>query len=193
MGASPLIALCEEMIYLGAEIMFLACASWGLGEKYLQKGQVHLPSFAVGIDGTSPHYGNKDQKVVCETWCRDALATALNELDTSWNEGGVGSCEAIYQITEEMMSEFRDKGCLSIENGETAALYSLAQWRDMPIGVLLQPYIDLEKGEKDDHHVPRNRRRAWLSGIFLPVRQLRAGTSSRRPESAEAFLRADKR
>jgi uridine phosphorylase len=146
MGASPLVALCEEMIYLGAEILFLACASWGLGEEYLQKGQIHLPSFAIGIDGTSPHYGNKNGKVECETLARDALATALNELDTFWKEGGVGSCEAIYHITDDMMGDFRDNGCLSIENGETAALYSLAKWRDLPIGVLLQSYIDLEKG-----------------------------------------------
>ena len=33
-----------------------------------------------------------------------------------------------------------------MENGETAALYSLAKERDIPIGVLLQPYIDLEQG-----------------------------------------------
>jgi uridine phosphorylase len=148
MGASPLVALCEEMIYFGAEIMFLACASWGLGEKFLQKGQIHLPSFAVGIDGTSPHYGNKDQEVVCETWCRDSLATALDELEVSWKEGGVGSCEAIYHISNEMVDMFRNKGCLSLENGETASLYSLAKWRDLPIGVLLQPYIDLEQGWK---------------------------------------------
>jgi uridine phosphorylase len=146
MGASPLIALCEEMIHFGAEIIFLACASWGLGEDYLRKGQIHIPSFAIGMDGTSPHYGNKDQEVVCETSCRDALVSALNELEISWKEGGVGSCEAIYQISNKMMNEFRSKGCLSIENGETAALYSLAKWRDLPIGVLLQPYIDLEKG-----------------------------------------------
>jgi hypothetical protein len=33
-----------------------------------------------------------------------------------------------------------------MENGETAALYCLARERDIPIGVLLQPYIDLEQG-----------------------------------------------
>lgn len=32
-----------------------------------------------------------------------------------------------------------------MENGETAALYSLAKERDIPIGVLLQPYFDLER------------------------------------------------
>jgi uridine phosphorylase len=146
MGASPLVALCEEMLYFGAEVMFLACASWGLGENYLQKGQIHLPSFSTGIDGTSPHYGNKDREVVCEAWGRNALADVLKELDASWKEGGVGSCEAIYKITEEMMTEFRAKECLSIDNGETAALYSFAKWRDLPMGILLQPYIDLEQG-----------------------------------------------
>lgn len=33
-----------------------------------------------------------------------------------------------------------------MENGETAALFALARAHDFPIGVLLQPYIDLEQG-----------------------------------------------
>jgi hypothetical protein len=33
-----------------------------------------------------------------------------------------------------------------MENGEVAAPYSLARERDIPIGVLLQPYIDLDGG-----------------------------------------------
>lgn len=56
----------------------------------------------------------------------------------------MGCCEAFYRITPELADEFREQGCLSMENGETAALYSLAKERDIPIGVLLQPYIDLE-------------------------------------------------
>lgn len=58
----------------------------------------------------------------------------------------MGCCEAFYRITPELAHEFREQGCLSMENGETAALYSLAKERDIPIGVLLHPYIDLEQG-----------------------------------------------
>lgn len=146
MGASPLAAFCEELIFFGAKVILLVCASWSLGEKYLKKGQIHLPSFAIGIDGTSPHYGNKNWKITNEPCAFKALSAVLKTLDVNWKEGGVGSCEAIYRITPELMDDFRMQGCISMENGEVAALYSLAKEHKLPIGVLLQPYIDLEKG-----------------------------------------------
>lgn len=146
MGASPLVAFSEELIQFGAKQIILVCASWGLGEKYLSKGQIHLPSFAIGIDGTSVHYKNKNWKVKKEPLAFNALTTALGRMNANWKEGGVGACEAIYRITPDLMDDFRKQGCLSMENGEVAALFSLANVKKIPIGVLLQPYIDLEKG-----------------------------------------------
>jgi uridine phosphorylase len=146
MGASPLAAFCEELIYFGAEVIFLICASWGLGEKYLSKGQIQVPSFAIGFDGTSIHYGNRNYNIQSESKAFNALITALNKLGANWKKGGVGACEAIYCITPEMIDEFRKQGCLSMENGEVASLFSLAHKKKIPIGVLLQPYIDLEEG-----------------------------------------------
>jgi uridine phosphorylase len=146
MGPSTLASFCEELIHHGAQVVFLLCASWGLGKSYLDKGEIHLPSFAVGMDGTSPHYGNTEGRVEAESRAFQALAAALDEVGARWKEGGVGSCEAFYRITPELADQFRQRGCLSIENGETAALYALARAHDLPIGVLLQPYIDLEQG-----------------------------------------------
>jgi len=146
MGASTLVSFCEELIHYGAQAIFLLCASWGLGKKHLDEGEIHLPSFAVGMDATSPSYGNRDWRVEAEPRAFKALAAGLDKVGAVWKEGGVGCCEAFYRITPEMAEDFRRQGCLSMENGETAALYSLARERNVPIGVLLQPYIDLERG-----------------------------------------------
>jgi uridine phosphorylase len=146
MGPSTLASFCEELIHYGAQAIFLLCASWGLGKSYLNEGEIHLPSFAVGIDGTSPQYGNTDGRAEAEPRSFQALSTALDELGATWKAGGVGSCEAFYRITPELADEFRVQGCLSMENGETAALFALAGAHDIPFGVLLQPYIDLEQG-----------------------------------------------
>jgi len=146
MGPSTLASFCEELIHYGAQVVFLLCASWGLGKGYLDEGVIHLPSFAVGIDGTSPHYGIATARVEAEPRAFEALGSALDGLGASWKSGGVGSCEAFYRITPQLADEFRDQGCLSMENGETAALFALARVHGIPIGVLLQPYIDLEQG-----------------------------------------------
>jgi uridine phosphorylase len=146
MGPSTLTSFCEELIHYGARAIFLLCASWGLGESYLKEGEIHLPSFALGIDGTSLHYGDSKGRVEAEPRAFAALAAALDGAGARWREGGVGSCEAFYRITPQLADEFREQGCLSMENGETGALFALARAHDIPIGVLLQPYIDLEQG-----------------------------------------------
>jgi uridine phosphorylase len=146
MGASPLVALCEELIYFGTESIFLLCASWGFGEDHLKKGEIHLPSFGIGIDGTSPHYGNKSGRADCEPQAHQALSKSLEELDVPFKVGGVGTCEALYRIDDTMQKNFRDMGCLSMDNGETIALYSLAHVFKTKVGILLQPYIDLTRG-----------------------------------------------
>lgn len=146
MGASPIAAFCEELIHFGSSRIYLVCASWSLGEKHLGKGQIHLPNVAVGMDGTTYHYGNVNYRVEAESDTQSALRDALSELGADWKEGGVGCCEAFYRITREMVCSFRDQGCLSMDNGEVAVLYSLAREKGIKVGVLLQPYIDLEKG-----------------------------------------------
>lgn len=146
MGASPIAAFCDELIVFGAKTIFLLCASWSLGEEYLRKGQIHVPSYAVGVDGTSCHYGNTGYKIEAEPKGFSALVHVLGREGVEWKQGGVGCCEAFYRITREMVEDYRKQGCLSMENGEVAALYSLAQLRGIHAGVLLQPYIDLERG-----------------------------------------------
>jgi uridine phosphorylase len=146
MGASPIAAFCDELIAYGARTILLLCASWSLGEEYLQKGQIHLPSFAVGMDGTSFHYGNTTFRVDADPTTLEILTGLLDEEGVVWKQGGVGCCEAFYRITREMVEDYRKQGCLSMENGEVAALYSLAKSRGIHAGVLLQPYLDLERG-----------------------------------------------
>ena len=171
MGASPIAAFCEELIYFGARRIFLLCASWSLGKDYLRKGQIHLPNIAVGRDGTSFHYGNTDFMVEAEQVTYGAFKKALNDLGADWKEGGIGCCEAFYRIKQDMVADYRKQGCLSMDNGEVAVLYSLAREKGIRVGVLLQPYLDLEQGfdpsylDKADSETCRLQARAALHVI----------------------------
>ncbi|TFG32019.1 hypothetical protein EU528_04550 [Candidatus Thorarchaeota archaeon] len=146
MGASPLISLCEEFIHFGTRAIFLVCASWSLGRKFLDNGEIHLPTISIGFNGTSPHYGSSPDRVSCEPRGYAVLKESLEQTCASWRSGAVGSCEALYRITPELVADFRSKGCFSVENGETGALYSLGKEKDITVGVLLQPYLDLTEG-----------------------------------------------
>jgi uridine phosphorylase len=165
MSASPIMVFGEDLISNGAKIIFLLCASWSLGNKYLKKGQIHLPTYAQGLNGTTFHYGDRHFKAEAEARGLRALSGALESVKADWKSGGVGSCEAFYRISLKMINGFRKQGCLSMENGEVAALFMLAKIYDVCIGVLLQPYINLEKGWSSSYMDKKYRKTCHLQAL----------------------------
>ena len=145
MGASPLACIVEDLACCGVQIVFLVCAAWSLGPP-VQFGDLIVPAFSLGPDGTSIHYGNAEEEVHAEPTVVDALTRACSALGVAHHVGGNGSCEALYRITPEMAEGFRDRGCLCMENGEASTLFSVARSLDVLAGVLFQPYIELSHG-----------------------------------------------
>jgi uridine phosphorylase len=145
MGASPLSCIVEDLVVCGAKAIFLACAAWSLGRP-IQFGDLIIPSFSVGSDGTSIHYGNTKARVSADTRVVEALQQASRARGVTVHVGGNATCEALYRITPEMVEAFREQGCLCMENGEAATLFAVTQALDVPSGALFQPYIDLTKG-----------------------------------------------
>ena len=149
MGASPLACTVEDLIAGGIDAVFLACAAWSLGSP-VSFGDVLVPSFAVGPDGTSIHYGNTAGRVDANPAVVTALADSARERGATVHVGGNASCEALYRITEEMVGSFRDRDCLSMENGEAAVLFAVCRLFGIPGGAVFQPYIDLTEGWNPD-------------------------------------------
>jgi len=145
MGASPMACVAEDLVACGARAVFLACAAWSLGQP-VQFGDLIVPSFSVGPDGTSVHYGNAAGRVEADPAVVEALAAAGRERGATVHVGGNASCEALYRITPQMAAAFRGQGCLCMENGEASTLLAMAQALGFVAGVLFQPYIDLTQG-----------------------------------------------
>jgi uridine phosphorylase len=145
MGASPLACTVEDLIAGGIKGVFLVCAAWSLGAP-VEFGDVLVPSFAVGPDGTSIHYGNPEGHVDADPLVVAALADSARERGAPVHVGGNASCEALYRITPEMVQSFRRRGCLSMENGEAATLFAVCRSFGVPSGAVFQPYIDLTAG-----------------------------------------------
>jgi hypothetical protein len=145
MGASPLTCTVEDLAACGVEAIFLVCGAWSLGPP-VQFGDLIVPSFSVGPDGTSIHYGNTSGHVSANPAVVEALTAACRERGATVHMGGNASCEALYRITPQMTEGFRKQGCLCMENGEASTLFAVAQTLGVLGGVLFQPYIELEKG-----------------------------------------------
>jgi len=145
MGASPLACIVEDLVACGVEAVFLVCAAWSLGPP-VQFGDLIVPAFSVGPDGTSIHYGNTSGHVSADPAVVEALAITGREKGAAVHVGGNGSCEALYRITPQMVADFRRRGCLCVENGEASTLLAIARTLGILGGVLFQPYIELEHG-----------------------------------------------
>ncbi len=145
MGASPMACVVEDLIACGARAIFLLCAAWSLGEP-VQPGDLIAPSFSLGPDGTSIHYGNSTGHVKADPAVVKALAEAGRKREATVHVGGNASCEALYRITPDMAAERRRQGCLCMDNGEASTLLTMAQTLGFIAGVLFQPYIEVERG-----------------------------------------------
>jgi len=145
MGSSPLACMVEDLVACGVGAVFLVCAAWSLGPP-IHFGDLIVPAFSVGHDGTSIHYGNRQGETHAMLRVVDALTEACRILDARHHVGGNGSCEALYRITPHMADAFRRRGCLCMDNGEASTLFALARTLNLLGGVLFQPYIELAQG-----------------------------------------------
>jgi uridine phosphorylase len=145
MGASPLACIVEDLAACRVQAIFLVCAAWSLGPP-VQFGDLIVPSFSVGPDGTSIHYGNTSSQVQADPVVVEALAAACRERGATVHIGGNASCEALYRITSQTAEGFRERGCLCMENGEASTLFAATQALGVLGGVLFQPYIELTQG-----------------------------------------------
>jgi uridine phosphorylase len=145
MGASPLACVVEELVACGVRTVLLVCAAWSLGEP-LGWGDLVVPAYSVGPDGTSIHYGNATGHVSADPVVVATLLAAGRERGATVHVGGNATCEALYRITPAIVETVRGQGCLCMENGEASTLFAMAQALGFAAGALFQPYIDLERG-----------------------------------------------
>jgi uridine phosphorylase len=145
MGASPLACVLEDLIACGIQVAFLVCAAWSLGSP-VELGDLIVPAFSMGLDGTSIHYGNTNGYIPAEPLVVEALITACRKHAVTTHVGGNASCEALYRITPQMAANFSLQSCVCMDNGEASTLFSVTQELGILGGVLFQPYINLVKG-----------------------------------------------
>lgn len=174
MGASPFSCIVEDLVTSGVKAIFLVCPAWSLG-KPVEFGDLIIPRYSVGIDGTSLHYNNTKGYVVGNEEVLDIMIEVCVKRDIKFHVGGNATCEALYRISSDMISEFKGNGCFSMENGETNTLFAMANELKFITGVLFQPYIDLTQGwfpdKLDDNFANTCKKQAYV--ILDTIEELR--------------------
>jgi uridine phosphorylase len=150
MGASPMACILEDLLACGVELAILLCAAWSLGPP-VEMGELIVPTFAIGFDGTSIHYGNENGHASAHASVVDALSDACRTNGVRYHQGGVSSCEALYRITSQSAADAKVRGALCMDNGEGATLFAVTRALDALGGVLFQPYIYLQQGWDPTH------------------------------------------
>lgn len=148
MGASPIASVIEDAIFLNAKMILLVCGSWGIGKK-VKLLDFLIPTYTLGPDGTSIHYGrNIEEEIEVDKDIVELLTEETKNITNNFHNGKNYSKEAFYRINEEEIQSLRKKGIISMENGELNVLATLAKQNGVKFGAIFYSYYNPLEGWK---------------------------------------------
>jgi len=146
MGASPMSSLTEDLISCGAKAILLVCGAWGVGRN-VKLFDYLIPTHGIGIDGTSIHYGRElDEELEIDPRIVEILVEETKSRTNNYHVGKNYSKEAFYIITHEEIGILRNKGVISMENGELNVLVTICKMKGVRFGAIFYNYCNLLEG-----------------------------------------------
>ncbi|MDQ7991143.1 MAG: nucleoside phosphorylase [Propionicimonas sp.] len=152
-GAPLAAGLLEEVIALGCRA-FVACGGAGVLRPELAVGHLVVVRSALRDEGTSLHYRPVSRWIDLDPVAADLLEETLAGHGVPFVAGRSWTTDAPYRETPDKIAARRREGCLTVEM-EAAALAAVAQFRGLPLAVVLYGGDDLS-GQTWDN-------RAWQS------------------------------
>lgn len=151
---SPLAAaILEETIARGGR-KFVACGSAGVLDPEITSSEVVVTTAALRDEGTSYHYLPPSREVAPTDRVVKVLLDVLAESGCQYVTGKTWSTDAFYRETRGRIARRRQEGCITVEM-EAAALFAVAQFRDVEIGMLLYGVDDVTGTEWDPRDLGR--------------------------------------
>ena len=149
-GAPLAAALLEEVIARGGR-KFIACGGAGVLDREIACGHVVIPASAVRDEGTSYHYLPPGREVSASPEGVAALERTLKAHNVDYLIGKTWTTDGIYRETRAKVERRRGEGCLTVEM-ETAAFFSVAQFRGVSFAQLLYGGDDVSGQDWDSRH-----------------------------------------
>lgn len=176
-GAPLAAAFMEELIALGCR-RFIVCGGAGTLDGELALGHVVVPSRAVRDEGTSYHYLPPGREVAASAVAVAAIERVLQQDHVDYVVGKTWTTDAFYRETPARIQRRRAEGCLTVEM-EAAALFAVAQFRNVIAGQLLYCGDDVSSDRWDSRHwqsrTPVREKVFWLAAeACLEIENLEA-------------------
>jgi uridine phosphorylase len=164
-GAPLSAGLLEEVIAFGCQ-KFIVCGGSGVLRKDLAVGHLVLVDSAVRDEGVSYHYLPASREIQADRHAVSILESVLQNRRLPYIRGKTWTIDAPYRETTPKIAARRAEGCITVEM-EAAGLMAVAQFRQVPLGVVLYGGDDLS-GDVWDHRGWQSRRDVreslfWLS------------------------------
>ena len=145
-------AFLDEMIALGVRKV-IACGTCGVLDGDMPKGMVVIPTSAVRDEGTSYHYLPPSREVQPAPSAISTIMDVLQAHKCEYTCGKTWTTDGIYRETATRVKRRREEGCLTVEM-EAAAMFAVARFRGIQIGMLLGCGDDVSGEVWDERHDP---------------------------------------
>lgn len=134
-GAPLAAGFLEEIIALGVT-RFIVTGGCGVLDHGIAAGHPVVVTSAVRDEGTSYHYLPPSREVIASPHASAVLEAVLKERGLEYRTGKTWTTDAIYRETARRRDRRVAEGC-SIVEMEAAALFAVAQFRDVTLGQLV--------------------------------------------------------
>lgn len=147
-GAPLAAGLLEEAIALGCRA-FVGCGGAGVLRPDLAVGHLVVVRSALRDEGTSLHYRPASRWIDLDPLATGILEDTLASRGVPFVSGGSWTTDAPYRETPAKVAARREEGCLTVEM-EAAALAAVAQFRGLPLAMVVYGGDDLSGQEWDN-------------------------------------------
>ena len=146
-GAPMAAAALEQAIALGVK-KCIVCGGAGVLDRSIAVGHLLVPTSAVRDEGTSYHYLPPGREVAPSPQATQAIETVLQRRKIPYLLTKTWTTDGVFRETRAKMALRRAEGCLAVEM-EAAALFAVAQFRNMPLGQILYGGDNLDDEQWD--------------------------------------------
>ncbi len=164
-GAPLAAGLFEEVIARGGR-QFVACGSCGVLDSAIAGGDIVVATSALRDEGASYHYLPAGRDAHPSPLAVDAITRVLDRHKCHYVKGRTWTTDGFYRETRKRVARRREQGCLTVEM-EAAALFAVAEFREVHIGMLLYGSDDVSGIEWDrrvlGEKIPARETLFWLA------------------------------